>query len=205
MTTPRAVGGFSETIDESRHRSARRGATVTTSRTSGNPRKIPQTNSGKNGYPRELPYSATHADSTSQTSNPRPTQTSIRPVVESANTATRAEPNGLGGERQGSLAGEPTRELGEDRQVGVEPDPIQSANAQGKQRPLVLEPAELPLDGTARAVEPSDSRGINGCSRENSGLIAASCVRRAMTTTTIVGLPVVVGGRLREGQVSTLT
>jgi hypothetical protein len=79
----------------------------------------------------------------------------------------------------------------------MEPDAIQSTDAQGKQRPLVLEPAELPLDGTARAVEPSDSRGINGCSRENSGLIAASCVRRAMM---IVGLMVVAVRGPREAE-----
>jgi len=35
----------------------------------------------------------------------------------------------------------------------VKPNPIKSTDAQGQQRPLVLEAAELPLDGTATPIE----------------------------------------------------
>ena len=41
-----------------------------------------------------------------------------------------AEPNRSGGEGQGSLGGEPTGELREDCQVGVEPDPVESSDAE---------------------------------------------------------------------------
>lgn len=44
-------------------------------------------------------------------------------------------------------------ELGEDRQVGVQPDPIQSTDAERGERPIVLEAAELALDGGAAAVK----------------------------------------------------
>ena len=45
------------------------------------------------------------------------------------------------------------RELGEDREVGVQPHALDSPHAQGQERPLVLEPAELALDRAARAVQ----------------------------------------------------
>jgi hypothetical protein len=42
--------------------------------------------------------------------------------------------------------------LGEDRQVGVQPNPVQPSDAQRGERPVVL-PAELTLDGRAATVE----------------------------------------------------
>jgi hypothetical protein len=36
------------------------------------------------------------------------------------------------GEQHGALGGEPTRQLGEDRQVGVEPDPADASDAEGE-------------------------------------------------------------------------
>jgi hypothetical protein len=41
-----------------------------------------------------------------------------------------AEPNRSGGEGQGPFSGEPASQLGKDRQVGVESDPIQSPDAE---------------------------------------------------------------------------
>jgi hypothetical protein len=37
--------------------------------------------------------------------------------------------------------------LGEDREIGVEPDPIQPTDAQRSERPLVRETTELALNG----------------------------------------------------------
>ncbi len=59
----------------------------------------------------------------------------------------------LRGEGNGSRAGELTGELGEDRQVRVQPDPIQTTDAERGERPLVLQPPELALDGGAAPVE----------------------------------------------------
>jgi hypothetical protein len=46
----------------------------------------------------------------------------------------------------GSLPAERAGELGEDRQIGVQPDPIQSTNAARSERPFVLEASELALN-----------------------------------------------------------
>jgi hypothetical protein len=57
--------------------------------------------------------------------------------------------------------------LGEDRQVGVQPHPIQPMDAERWQRPLVLESPELALAAPRlryRAVQRFDSRGTSGCS-----------------------------------------
>jgi len=57
----------------------------------------------------------------------------------------------LRGERRGAaLPRESAAELGEN---GMEPDPLDPANAEREQRPLVLEPAELPLDRGATSIE----------------------------------------------------
>jgi hypothetical protein len=45
------------------------------------------------------------------------------------------------------------RQLGQDRQVGMKPDPIQPTNQQRQHRPLMLEPSKLALDGAPRAVQ----------------------------------------------------
>jgi len=50
-------------------------------------------------------------------------------------------------------SGERTRQLGEDRQIGMEPNPLDASHAQRKQRPLVLQAPELPLDSRAAPVE----------------------------------------------------
>ena len=75
----------------------------------------------------------------------------------------------LGSKRDVARFGERAGELGEDRQVGVEPDPLQPADAERQQRPFVLEPAELALDGGAARVELAParavSRGISGWRR----------------------------------------
>ena len=44
-------------------------------------------------------------------------------------------------------------QLGEDGQVSVEPNPLDPTDAERKQRPLILEPSELALDGPAAPVE----------------------------------------------------
>jgi hypothetical protein len=46
----------------------------------------------------------------------------------------------------GSLPAERAGELGEDRQIGVQPDPIQSTDAERSERPYVLEASELALN-----------------------------------------------------------
>jgi hypothetical protein len=47
------------------------------------------------------------------------------------------------------------RELGEDRDVGVEANTLDPPHTQRRERPFVLEPAELPLDRPASLVEPA--------------------------------------------------
>lgn len=71
----------------------------------------------------------------------------IARIVRVANARARRTPPSLGG--RGSRSREGAGEGGEDRQVGVERDPIQSTNAKRKQGPFILEPAELALDGGA--------------------------------------------------------
>jgi hypothetical protein len=57
--------------------------------------------------------------------------------------AARDSSEGLGRERRGSRSTERAGELGEDRQIGVQPNPIQSTDAKWRERPLVLEASEL--------------------------------------------------------------
>ena len=56
-------------------------------------------------------------------------------------------------DRVGSRLPERAAKLGEDRQVGVKPDSLKAAYAQREQRPFVLEPSELALDGSTAAVQ----------------------------------------------------
>ncbi len=49
-------------------------------------------------------------------------------------------------DRSGTRSTECAGQLGEDRQVGMEPDPLDPAHAEREQRPLVLQASELPLD-----------------------------------------------------------
>ena len=77
----------------------------------------------------------------------------VRRNLAEAAAALDALDGALRGERYGSRSTERAGELGEDRQVGVKPNPIQTTDAERQQRPLMLEAAELPLDGAARAVE----------------------------------------------------
>lgn len=53
----------------------------------------------------------------------------------------------LGPERDDSCPGERAGELGEDRQIGEQPDPIQATYAERQQCLFVLEPSKLALDG----------------------------------------------------------
>lgn len=57
---------------------------------------------------------------------------SLRNTVEDTLARLRhaADANRLGSDGQGSLSGEPTGEFREDRQVGVQPDPIQPTDAE---------------------------------------------------------------------------
>ena len=75
--------------------------------------------------------------------------------------AIRASPGcGLRRERYGSRSTERAGELGEDRQVGVKPNPVPATDPERKQRPLMLEPPELPLDRAARAVKVARALGL---------------------------------------------
>ncbi len=65
-----------------------------------------------------------------------------------ARSRFRHSSRGWHGSRSTQRAGE----LGEDRQVGVQPDPLKPTDAERQQRPLVLEPPELALDGGAAPV-----------------------------------------------------
>jgi hypothetical protein len=56
-------------------------------------------------------------------------------------------------------------ELGEDRQVGVQPDPIQSTHAQRRERPFVLGPSKLPLDSSSAAIQGGEARSLAGDQR----------------------------------------
>jgi len=56
-------------------------------------------------------------------------------------------------ERHGSPSGERARELGQDRQVGVQLDALKSARAKRPERLFVLEPAELAIYRVTAAVE----------------------------------------------------
>jgi phage baseplate assembly protein W len=49
-------------------------------------------------------------------------------------------------EADGSLPVKRAGELGEDRQIGVQPDPIQSTEAERSERPFVLGASELALN-----------------------------------------------------------
>jgi hypothetical protein len=53
--------------------------------------------------------------------------------------------SGLRRERYGSRSGERTGELGEDRQVGMEPEPFRATNAKPCQRPVMRARRALPL------------------------------------------------------------
>jgi hypothetical protein len=68
-------------------------------------------------------------------------------------TEMRDQRERLRREWNGSRFGERAGELGEDRQVGVQPNAVQSTDAERRERPLMLEAAELPLDGGAATVE----------------------------------------------------
>jgi len=48
-------------------------------------------------------------------------------------------------QRRGACSTERARQLGEDRQIGMEPNPLDPSHAEGEKRPLILEPAELAL------------------------------------------------------------
>src|SRR5436190_8504818 len=68
-------------------------------------------------------------------------------------------------EGHGSRSREMASQLREDREVGVQPDAIQSSDAQREQRPLMLEPSELALDSSARAVKVARALGVTGDQR----------------------------------------
>ena len=55
--------------------------------------------------------------------------------------------------RSNARAPESAAELGEDRQVGMKPDPFDPSHAEREQRPLVLQAPELALDGATAPVE----------------------------------------------------
>lgn len=55
----------------------------------------------------------------------------------------------------------------------MEPDPIQPTDAQREQRPFVLEPAELVLDGSAAAVQLA--RALSLARDERVQPVSASC------------------------------
>ena len=83
------------------------------------------------------------------------------PAPESGRTAgtRRYWPGGfLSRERYGSRPYEGAGELREDRQVRVKPDSLDASRSQREQRPLVLEPTELALDGGAALVELASAR-----------------------------------------------
>lgn len=52
------------------------------------------------------------------------------------------------------------RELGEDGEVGVEPNAVDAPDAQRRERPVVFEPSELPFDGSALLVELAEARRL---------------------------------------------
>jgi hypothetical protein len=51
-------------------------------------------------------------------------------------------------------------ELREDRQIGVQPNPVQPTDAERGERPIVLEASELALDGGAALVERAEAVGL---------------------------------------------
>jgi hypothetical protein len=59
----------------------------------------------------------------------------------------------------GSRSGEFQREPTEDCQVGMETDALDAADAEHRQRIVVLQPSELALDGGAAPVEAPVGRG----------------------------------------------
>jgi hypothetical protein len=66
----------------------------------------------------------------------------------------------LRGEGYGSRSPEPAGELGEDRQIGVQPNPIQTTDAEGSKRLLGLEAPELALYGSAPTVESREAGSV---------------------------------------------
>ena len=53
-------------------------------------------------------------------------------------------------------------QFGENRQVGMEPHPLDPSHAQREQRPLILEPPELALDGATTSVERLPALRLSG-------------------------------------------
>lgn len=70
----------------------------------------------------------------------------------------------LCGDRCPSL-GECRGELGEHGQIGMEPNTVHPTNTEGQQRPLVLQPTELPLDRPALVVQRLEPLGRPGHQR----------------------------------------
>jgi hypothetical protein len=63
-------------------------------------------------------------------------------------------------ERYGARPGERAGKLGENRQIGMQPNTLQATDAERGQRPLMLEAAELPLDRPTRTVELRGARRV---------------------------------------------
>ena len=85
--------------------------------------------------------------------NTRPARRGNAPLRQTGSTAGPVLSRfGLRRERHGSRSTERAAELGEDRRIGVQPNPIQSTDAKWRELPLVLEASELaPRDSDALA------------------------------------------------------
>jgi hypothetical protein len=74
---------------------------------------------------------------------------------------THAIPTGgVYGRRLSRSVRQRASQLGEDRQIGVQPNAVQSAHAKRRERPLVLETPELTLDASAATVERLEPLGL---------------------------------------------
>ena len=64
------------------------------------------------------------------------------------------------GHHNGRLTTERAHELGEDGQVGVQPNPVQVTDEKRSERPVVLQSAELALDGSAATVQSGEAERL---------------------------------------------
>src|SRR5436853_1090143 len=83
--------------------------------------------------------------------------------VKSLSVRSASPPNAWSGCYSSSCDPRPAEgagELGEDRQVGVQPNTVQSAHSQRRERPFVLEPSELALDCATGSVEGARAGGL---------------------------------------------
>ncbi len=107
-------------------------------------------------------------------------------------------------EWHGPIPAQRRSELGEDRQIGVQPHALDSTHAEGQQRPFVLESSELALAGPSAAVERLGPGGVARDQRVQAIGLDPCGLRLALTgrAAPLGGLPFVVGPKSIGARIS---